>query len=255
MNDSAAEFYDHFAGEYHLLLADWARSVAWQGEVIDQLIRAELGDGGRTVLDCACGIGTQALGLAQRGYRVHATDISPAAVERAAREAAELGVELSVSVADLQSLAEQVDGRFDVVLAFDNALPHLLEDGDLRDAVRSMAAKTRPGGLVMASIRDYDRLVAERPGTEGPRVFDDPEGRRITFQVWDWAADGRTYRLHQFLLRQRDGAWQTSHAETDCRALLRDDLTEAMTSAGLVDVRWLMPEDSGYYQPVVLGRR
>ena len=73
----------------------------------------------------------------------------------------------------MRELASQVDGEFDVVLACDNALPHLLEDDDLRLAIANMFAKLRPGGLFLASIRDYDRLVQERPHGEGPRVVDD----------------------------------------------------------------------------------
>jgi methylase of polypeptide subunit release factors len=47
-----------------------------------------------TVLDCACGLGTQAIGLARRGCTVHATDLSPAAIARAARDAESFGAAL-----------------------------------------------------------------------------------------------------------------------------------------------------------------
>ena len=33
---------------YHLIYPDWEASVAWQGEALDAVIRAELGDGART---------------------------------------------------------------------------------------------------------------------------------------------------------------------------------------------------------------
>jgi len=41
------------------------------------------------VLDGACGIGTQALGLAGRGHRITGCDLNAAAVERARQEAAQ----------------------------------------------------------------------------------------------------------------------------------------------------------------------
>lgn len=44
------------------------------------------------ILDCACGIGTQTLGLAGAGYRVHGTDLSPEAVRRARTASAAAGV-------------------------------------------------------------------------------------------------------------------------------------------------------------------
>jgi hypothetical protein len=175
-------------------------------------------------------------------------------VARAEREAQALDASLTFGVADIRTLTSQVSGAFDVVLACDNALPHLLSDHDLRQGVANMMAKLRPGGLVLASIRDYDRLAREQPRSEGPRVFDDPDGRRITFQVWDWAADGSGYMLHQFIVRQDGETWSTDHFATPYRALLRRDLEAALSEAGLSDVRWHEPEESGFFQPIVTAR-
>src|SRR5215468_9252965 len=88
-SDEALAFYDQLAAQFHLVYGDWrGRAVPHQGAVFDAVLRAALGPGPFTVLDCACGIGTQAIGLALLGHQVHATDLSPRAVDRAAREAA-----------------------------------------------------------------------------------------------------------------------------------------------------------------------
>ena len=60
-----AHFYDELAGDYPLIYADRDASVRRQGDALDALI----GQDGVTVLDCSCGIGTQAIGLALRGHR------------------------------------------------------------------------------------------------------------------------------------------------------------------------------------------
>jgi glycine/sarcosine N-methyltransferase len=256
MDDDVRAFYDALAEQYHLIFADWQGSMRRQAAALDRIVGDALRPGPHAILDGACGIGTQAIGLALLGHRVHATDLSPAAVARAEREAATLGATLTFGVADLRTLAAQVTGEFDVVLACDNALPHLLTDEDLGLAVTNMAAKLRPGGLFLASLRDYDRLVQERPQGEGPRVFDDARGRRISFQVWDWADDGSTYRLHQFLVRQDGAAWQTEHFSTEYRALLPRDLVAALRQAGfaLAGIQWHEPEESGFFQPIVTAR-
>jgi SAM-dependent methyltransferase len=256
MDDPVARFYDDLAGDYHHLFADWRASVLRQGEVLDRVIRGELAPGSLSVLDCACGIGTQAIGLAGRGYRVHATDLSPAAVGRAAREAASFRIPLTTATADLRALAGQVPGEFDVVLACDNALPHLLSEDELLLAARNMRAKSRRRGLLLASIRDYDRILGQRPRprSELPRVFDGPGGRRVVFQVWDWEGDGRTYTFHLFILRQVGSGWRTAHRAARYRALPRDELSRILGAAGLSGVRWLMPDESGYYQPLVVAR-
>jgi SAM-dependent methyltransferase len=246
----ARTFYDELAGDYDALHADWPRSVRRQGEVLDALIRAELGDAPQRVLDCSCGIGTQAIGLALRGHDVLATDLSPAAVERAAREAAAMGAALETGVADFTRLPEQVEGTFACVLACDNAVAHLHSDEDLARFAAGVATKLEPGGLAVVSLRDYAPLVAERAPGHPVRV----SPGTISFQIWDWDDEGRSYELAQFTLRGEGERWETACRRTRLRALLRDEVCGALAAAGLADVRWRTPEETGYYQPIVTGR-
>ncbi len=254
MDPSVLEFYESLAPDYHLFFPDWKASVRQQGKVLDALIREESGGGAVAILDCTCGIGPQAIGLAACGHQVHATDASPGAVERARREASSMGVSLTCAVADLSRLADQVAGAYDVVISCDNALPHFATDEDLLVVARAIRAKLRPAGLFIASIRDYDRLVAERPRLVNPRLHDTAEGKRVVYQVWDWDADGRGYRFHQFIVRERDGEWSTTHLSGRYRALLRRELGEVLAHAGFAAIRWRMPEETGYYQPLVTAR-
>ncbi len=171
-----------------------------------------------------------------------------------AQEAAAKGVELMTSVADMRRLDTQIPGDFDIVLSCDNALPHLLADDDLALAVAAMRAKLRSDGLLLVSIRDYDHLAEQPPRATVPRVFDDELGRRIVFQVWDWAEDQSTYTISLFILREAPDGWQTATYAATYRALLREELTQILAAAGFVDIQWHMPQDTCYYQPVVTAR-
>jgi SAM-dependent methyltransferase len=250
MDGSVVQFYDELAANYHLLFADWKRSIEHQGEVLDGLLRASLGDGPQRVLDCCCGIGTQAIGLALRGHRVRGTDLSPHAIERARYEAARFGVAIPFAVADVRALGNHVTDVFDVVLACDNALPHLTQDEELHQAVGQMAGRLRPGGLFLASTRDYDALVQERAAATPVKVLEEPVGR-MTFQVWDWASDSKTYRVHQFIVQKRGEGWHTDHYATLYRALRREEFNAILRDAGLADIRWHWAEQTRYHQPIV----
>jgi glycine/sarcosine N-methyltransferase len=247
----ARAFYDQLAPDYDALHVDWPQSVRRQGEVLDSLIRSELGDTPQRVLDCACGIGTQAIGLALRGHDVLATDLSPAAVERAGREAVAMGAKLATGVADFTRLPEQVQGTFAVVLACDNSVAHLHDDAELARFAEGARVKLEPGGLAVVSLRDYAPLVAERAPGHPVRVGPGT----ISFQVWDWDETGRTYELAQFTLRGKGEQWETSCRRTRLRALLRHELCDALSAAALSDVHWRPPEATGYYQPIVTARR
>jgi glycine/sarcosine N-methyltransferase len=106
----------------------------------------------------------------------------------------------------------------------------------------------------MASIRDYDHLVNERPTVQGPVFYSDHGQRRIVHQVWDWV-DERRYTFHLHITRQVDNDWDNQHYVSECRALLRSEQTNTLQKAGFTDIRWLLPEHSGFYQPIVLCRK
>ena len=207
------------------------------------------------LLDCSCGIGTQAIGLALMGHRVHATDLSPVSIECARAEAERLEVDLSFGVADYRRLEADVPDSFDIVLSCDNSIAHCLTDADLAAALGSMKSRLEPDGLLLLSVRDYDALVADRRRFNNQHVQDRTDGRRIVFQLWDWDDDGRRYKVHQFLLRDRGGTFEVNHFETKLRALLKDELIAAVSNAGFNRVRWYPPEDTGYYQPIVTAHR
>lgn len=65
-NASVARFHDQLAADYHLIYDDWDGATERQGRALDTVIRSALGPAPATVLDCACGIGTQALGARGR---------------------------------------------------------------------------------------------------------------------------------------------------------------------------------------------
>ncbi len=80
------------------------------------------------------------------------TDISERSLERARVEAARLGIDIAFVARDFRDL-KPVEGAFDVVISYDNAIPHLLTDADLARAFGAMRSKLRPGGLLVVSVR------------------------------------------------------------------------------------------------------
>jgi len=253
--DPVAGFYDALADDYHLIHRDWERSLHAQGEALDRLIAATLGPGRRRILDCSAGIGTQALGLAMRGHEVHAADISAASVDRLRHEAAARGLAVTAAIADMRALPDRIAGDFDVVLSCDNALAHMLAPGDLARAAAAMAAKTRPGGLVLVSVRDYDAILAERPAFVAPGLYDAPSEERIMFQLWRWQEDAPIYDVRLFLLIANGEDWRVHHYRTRLRAVTRAEVSAALGDAGLGEIAWHEADAVPFHQPVVTARR
>ncbi|MFI8388064.1 methyltransferase domain-containing protein [Streptomyces sp. NPDC085540] len=247
-------FYDELADRYDLIYADWEASTTRQGRALDALLTAELGPGPRAVLDNACGIGTQSLGLAALGHRVTGTDLSPASVARAAREAAQRSLTLPVAVADMRALPF-ADASFDAVVCADNALPHLLTAEDVQAALAETRRVLRPGGLLLLSTRPYGELLGARPQSEAPRVRTGPDGRTITFQLWHWHADGERYDVELFQLLPTGGTWTTRTSSATYWALPEGETAGYVRRAGFADPLWHAPADTDFHQPVLAARR
>jgi glycine/sarcosine N-methyltransferase len=252
MAERILSFYEPLADHFHLIFDDWDKSIERQAKVLNPLLAAQGCAGPLKILDCACGIGTQALGFAGFGHCVVASDLSPAAVNRARREAERRGLDISFHVSDMTSLTEIADRDFDVVAALDNALPHLTADQLVR-AIKAAGAKLKSNGLFIASIRDYDALIVQRPAMQEPAFYGSVGQRRMVHQVWDWI-DHTRYILHLFITIQSDDEWTTHHFVSEYRALQRSELSLALQSAGFQEVQWLMPAQSGFYQPIILAR-
>jgi 2-polyprenyl-3-methyl-5-hydroxy-6-metoxy-1,4-benzoquinol methylase len=152
-----SEFYDRMAGLYHLIFQDWDASIERQAGQLVSIIEERWGPACRTILDVSCGIGTQALGLARRGFAVTASDLSAGAISRAGAEAQHRGLQIDFSVCDMRALHDHHRRQFNVVISGDNSITHLLNDGDLLRALRQMYACTSPGGGCLLTVRDYDR--------------------------------------------------------------------------------------------------
>ena len=195
MAGTVSRFYDEFAGSYHLIFENWEASMTRQAATIGSILQSEGSPtAGATILDCACGIGSQSLGLAKLGFCVTGSDVSGEAIQRARSEAAMRRLDIPFYVADMRNLNEVPTGDFHAVICMDNALPHLLSEADLAQAVGQIRAKLRIGGTFVASIRDYDEILQQRPVVQGPVFYSDEGKRRIVFQVWDWQ-DERQYHV------------------------------------------------------------
>lgn len=133
--ETLAPAYDEFtrANDYEMWLGD--------------LLLPELQRHGLTVgraLDAGCGTGRAFEPLLQRGWEVVGCDVSPAMLAEARRK---FGEEVPLAVADLRGMP--VLGRFELVLALNDVVNYLTEDGDLERALAGMAANLTPGGFVL----------------------------------------------------------------------------------------------------------
>jgi SAM-dependent methyltransferase len=248
---SVVDFYDALAPWYHLVYQDWEAGITRQCEALGSLLATEWGPGVRRVFDVTVGIGTQALGLAARGYEVIGSDISQAAVRRTRAEAARRGLTVRCLVADVRAVAAR-SAWADAVLACDNSLPHLLSEDEIRIALRECLRCLRPAGGCVISLRDYGPPPAY--GTEETKDYGDRiwAGRACRLrQLWRWR--GEVYDLAFELVAKDETAEVVLRSpRATYLAVPVARVAALMESVGFRNVRRI---DDCLFQPVLVGSR
>lgn len=130
---------DNFAGSGIRLDA-----IPWQLDGPQPLV-AELVDSGQftgPVLECGCGLGDNALLLAERGYQITAFDASPTVIEKDRAKASARGLTVDFRVANATVL-DGIPGGFNTVL--DSAMLHCLTPEQRSDYLAAVHRVTAPG--------------------------------------------------------------------------------------------------------------
>lgn len=137
-----------------------SRSQNWSGNPNRVLVSEVAGLKPGTALDAGAGEGADALWLAARGWRVTGADLSKTALERAAAQADQLGLQVRWQHLDLTS--EPAIGTYDLVSAFYLHLP-----GGARQRLwPHLAEAVAPEGTLLVVGHDFSDLdtTMPRPG-------------------------------------------------------------------------------------------
>lgn len=248
---SPANFYDELANHYHLIFDDWEASIHRQALILSALLPTP--DIAGKVLDCACGIGTQALALAISGFQVDGCDISKEEIARAKTEAKIRNLDIQFWVDDMRKLSGANKSNYGSVLCMDNSIPHLSSDDDIILALSAMRDRLRNGGYILLSLRDYEKILRERPAFTPPKITSTESDKRIVFQMWEWL-DDRRYEVHLHINELKKGVWTSRHSVGQYRAITPNELVALADQAGLSEIEVLNSDATGFYQPIIRAR-
>ena len=127
-----------------------------------------------------------------------------------------------------------------------------LSNDDLQVALYSIMNQLDDEGCFVASIRDYDELLKYKPPYSPPYIHKTERGQRVSFQTWQWDED--IYKLVQYIIDD-ETSLGVNKFECSYRATKRSEITDILTSYGCGQVEWKFPEETGFYQPIVIAKK
>jgi SAM-dependent methyltransferase len=151
--------YDALAEVYEWLISDAKLTPASFAASFDDVL--SLLPSNAHVLDCSCGTGQLAVGLAGLGMQVVATDASEAMVRRTAELSEEFRASVRTARADWQELRDHFDDdTFDMVFCVGNSLHHAVGARGRVAALESMSRLLRRGGRLVLTSRNWELVRA-----------------------------------------------------------------------------------------------
>lgn len=200
MVSSVDHYANHLGPIYTWMVGDIDAALARSGADLDALA---LPQGAATAVDLGAGFGLHAIPLARRGLSVLAIDsYEPLLQELAARQGA---LPIRTVTADLLDFRAHIGGSADVILCMGDTLTHLPDTQSVLSLCTNVAASLAPGGVFVATFRDY----ASQPLAGDQRFIPvRADAERILTCFLEYADSSVT--VHD-LLHQRDGgAWRLS---------------------------------------------
>ena len=184
----------------------------------------------RTAVDLACGTGSVALLLAEKGMQVTAVDMSEEMLCVASQKAQEQDLPVTFVCQPLQEL--RLPRGVDLAVCALDSLDYITDPADCQEAIRRIFHVLNPGGCFIFDVNTPEKLQA----MDGQVFLDEDEN---VYCVWRGEFDRETnicsYGMDLF--QRRGEIWQRSFEEHREYAYSQEQLVGYLKAAGFTSIR------------------
>ena len=200
----------------------------------------------RSAVDLACGTGSVALLLAEKGMNVVGIDMSSEMLCVASQKAQEKGLTVQFVCQRLQNLV--MPRGVDLAVCALDSLDYILDPADCQEAIRRIYRVLNPGGCFIFDVNTPQKLRA----MDGQIFLDEDDD---VYCIWRGEFDENTnicsYGMDLF---QRNGnVWKRSFEEHQEYAYTEAQLRRFLSDAGFTDIR--VYGDRCFKQPTADAQR
>ncbi len=219
---------------YHALAASYDRLTADvdYGAIVafyDEILKKE-GLRPRTAADLACGTGSVAKRLAERGLRVTGVDLSEEMLVAAAEKCAYMENAPLFVCQSLQQL--HLPRAVDMAVSALDGLDYITDPAHCKQAIARVYKALNPGGIFIFDVNTPEKLRA----MDGQVFLDEDDD---VYCVWRGEFDENTNILcyGMDLFQRRGDVWHRSFEEHREYAYTIEQLTQYLSAAGFTRIR------------------
>jgi len=225
MSNNVEDHYVNLLGPvYTWMVGDIDAALARSALELDEIPLP--GRGGGIAIDLGAGFGLHAIPLARRGFSVVAMD----SYEPLLQELAVRGGSLPIRTvkANLLGFRAHAAAPADVIVCMGDTLTHLPNSSCVESLFRDIAASLNPGGLFIATFRDY--ATAPLQG-DARFILVRADQERILTCYLEYG--DTTVTVHDLLHRREGGSWRLGVSSYPKLRLAPQWVAERLSSAGL----------------------
>ena len=183
----------------------------------------------RTAVDLACGTGSVAVRLAQKGMQVTAVDLSEEMLCVASQKAAQWERRPNFICQSLQQL--RLPRAVDLAVCALDSMDYITDPADCQKAIRQIYKALNPGGCFIFDVNTPEKLRA----MDGQVFLDENQD---TYCVWRGEFDEKTNILSygMDLFQRRGQMWERSFEEHQEYSYSQQQLVSYLKAAGFTHI-------------------
>ena len=246
----AANFYDAIADKYNWFFSSRDKIIERQAsQIIPVLEKFDV----KTILDCSCGDGLQAIPLFKLGYLVDGGDISANMIKKAVEHSNRENLKINFKQADFRELEKTFTKTYDCVLSMGNAVPHLMTDKDITMAVSSIYNRINPSGIALIEMENYEKALTEKKKFHPMRINDIQDNFRYSLlYVFDYLPNIVRYNIVYLIENMQTGEKTMEQESVDYNPIKQADFISHLKKAGFVNVE---VADAGYGNSIYIAQK
>jgi len=167
-------------------------------------------------------------------------DVGRAQIARAKAEAADIAPQARIDwvTGNAARPADFVQGPFEAIFSFGNSIPLLGSREVIGEAFRAAKSLLSPGGSLIISLRDHEKLRTEKPHVTANGVLQDAARKGTWLETAEWSADGQSYVSHIIFVMHEPAREVVHFPFPPLAALSRQETLDLLSLAGFRDAAY-----------------